>query len=174
MKIELNCPLSTYLHTHRLVHLSAFIPEACLSSIWLLLQRFITGQHARLRDCKMLSPKWDIYITPPSSQVGGDQEEAERQQNQREWKTAEKSCFLNMRRCYTHGHTGAMTAYTRPTQIKPPQIPAWMAVPPLAERLLALDGSKSQLSSGMWTEDYPCFRDSPTPIPCQLHWTQCI
>lgn len=70
MKIELNCPLSTYLHTHRLLHLSAFTTEAYLSSIWLLLQRFITGQHARLRDCKILGPKWDNYITPLPLKLG--------------------------------------------------------------------------------------------------------
>lgn len=120
----------------------------------------------RLRDCKILSPKWDINITPflsswkRSSRGGRKTAEPEGGEDSREMVFSEHGVL----------HMGAMTAYTRPPQIKPTKSQhgwkrgLWRST--LSWGTIGtwwLLGSKSQFSSVTWTEDYLCFRDSPTP-----------
>lgn len=68
------------------------------------------------------------------------QKEEERLQAQREWETAEKWCFLDMKRGYTHELTGVTTTYTWLTHDQGNQNPSSYEVTPLAEEVLPTDG----------------------------------
>lgn len=71
----LNWLLMIYHYIHRLVHRSTLLKEASVWSRWWLKQRQLVKEQG-IKDCRILTPKWSIYITSPPFKGSGTTLEA--------------------------------------------------------------------------------------------------
>lgn len=102
--------------TLMLMFLSVLIQSASSGSWWRLTQRFLTGSETR--DCRMLRPEDDIYITLlPSKPPGPVWERRQKDcESQKLWVASKKQCFLHTTGRCTYEFTAVVTVCSRPEQ----------------------------------------------------------